>query len=909
MSKSVKILDVTLRDGMHAMGHQLTAQQMADLAGGIDSIGVDSIEFGHGNGLGGSSLQFGFAAASDLEYIKAVFSVVSRTKLAVIIIPGVGTRHELTMAAEHGVSIARLATQITECNIARQHIGMAKELGMQPRAVLPSASALTVDDTLRYAQMSESFGAEVVYLLDGGGYMLPQQVFERVAAMGKTLDVPIGFHGHNNLQLAVANSLAAVDAGAVRCRSSRHNRGDWQAGLHGRPRRSLHRDCLHAIAACRFDRIGRCNVTGPPQVQSRMSRWKKMEQVSQRVGRIRERMLAITPEIFADRARLVTESYLETMGRPYIIRRAHALERVLSEMEICVDEEQLIAGSFAGRPRGCQIFPEYDIQFVVDELDSFADRTADRFVLTEECKSELREIHHRWEGNSLADSAVALFPPEAAEPANDLIFLLTAIRSGVGHVIVDYGRPLAEGLLATMRRAQELRDALDPSDSEFGEKRAYYQAVLIVADAVIRFAGRFAELAESLAAATTESTRKRELQGIATACRKVPAHPAESFQEAIQSFWFIHLVLHLEANGHSISPGRFDQYIYRWFRRDIEDGKLDTEDADELLHCLWLKFFEINKVRDEVSSIAFGGYPMFQNLILGGQKRDGSSAVNKLSHLCLEASARLGLSQPSLSVRWYFGSNEQFTRHAMEVVSYGAGFPAMFNDEVLIPNMLQAGYTLEEAREYAIVGCTETTVPGISEPWLTGGFLNLLKLLELTVFNGYDPLLEKQYALATGEVESFQSFDEFMAAYDRQIAYYLRQLITCDNILDALHGEICPTPFESIYIDGCMDTGRTSLEGGARYNFTTLEAVGIANVAYSLAAIQRVIYDDASLSWGELKLAMRSDFLEHEELRLRLVNTVPKYGNDDDFVDLMGARVLDMLHREVQGYRSPRGGR
>ena len=214
MSKSVKILDVTLRDGMHAVGHQLTAAQMADLAVGIDSIGVDSIEFGHGNGLGGSSLQFGFAAASDLEYIKAVSAVVTRTKLAIIIIPGVGTRHELTMAVEHGVSIARLATQITECDIARQHIRMARELGMEPRAVLPFASALSVDETVRYAQMSESFGAAVVYLLDGGGYMLPEQVHDRVAAMRKKLDVPIGFHGHNNLQLAVANSLAAVDGGA-----------------------------------------------------------------------------------------------------------------------------------------------------------------------------------------------------------------------------------------------------------------------------------------------------------------------------------------------------------------------------------------------------------------------------------------------------------------------------------------------------------------------------------------------------------------------------------------------------------------------------------------------------------------------------------------------------------------------
>jgi pyruvate formate-lyase/glycerol dehydratase family glycyl radical enzyme len=589
-----------------------------------------------------------------------------------------------------------------------------------------------------------------------------------------------------------------------------------------------------------------------------------------------------------------------------VLRRARALERVLAGMEICIDEDQLIAGSFAGKPRGCQVFPEYDMQFVVDELDTFAGRTADRFVLTEQCKCELREIHRAWRGNSLADAALTLFPPDAAESAKDLVFLLTAIRSGVGHVIVDYGRAIDEGLLATMGRAEALRDALDVNDPGFADKRAYYEAVLVVGRAVIGFAGRFADLAESLAA-TADPGRGAGLREMAAVCRKVPARSAGNFREAIQSFWFIHLVLHLEASGHSMSPGRFDQYMYPLFRKDAESGALDTQAAEELLHCLWLKFFEINKVRDKISSVAFGGYPMFQNLILGGQNKDGSSAVTELSHLCLEATARLGLPQPSLSIRWYFGSDEEFMRHAMEVVSYGAGFPAMFNDEVLVPNMMQAGYSLEESRDYAIVGCTETTVPGISEPWLTGGFLNLVKLLELTIFDGHDPVAEKQYALSTGNVESFESFDQFMAAYDRQIAHYLEQLIACDNVLDTLHGRLCPTPFESIYIDGCLQSGRTSLEGGARYNFTTLEAVGIANVADSLAAIRRLVYDEASLTWDDLKSALLSDFADHEELRMRLAR-LPKYGNDDDFVDGMGARVLDTLKKEVDRYRNPRGG-
>ncbi|HHV64631.1 MAG TPA: formate C-acetyltransferase/glycerol dehydratase family glycyl radical enzyme [Peptococcaceae bacterium] len=630
---------------------------------------------------------------------------------------------------------------------------------------------------------------------------------------------------------------------------------------------------------------------------------KKLDQVSERIKKLREEIVSTIPEIFLDRAILITESYEETVGCPYIYRRAKALEKILLNMEICINNRELIVGSYAGKPRGCQLFPEYDMKFVIDELDEFEHRKADKFVISEENKAIAKTIYEKWKGNTITDQALALFPPEAADGSNNLIYLLTCLGSGIGHTLVNYELVLQKGLNGILREVDELEKKLDINDPEYTDKLIYYKSVKIVCHAAGKFAERFSLLALEESKRTLDPTRKAELLKISKICEKVPMQPASSFWEALQSFWFIHLILHLESNGHSVSPGRFDQYMYPYYEK--ESDKIFCE---ELIHSLWLKFNEINKVRNRTSSIVFGGYPMFQNIVVGGQTVTGESAVNELSHLCLEATAKVHLPQPSLSIRWFYGCPEDFIRHAVEVVSYGTGMPAMFNDEVVIPNMLQLGHTIEEARNYAIIGCTEMNVPHNSEPFLTGGFLNILKILELTIFNGFDPVSQMQYEFKTGDVENFKTFEDFVEAYYTQLSYYLKLHVTCDNILDSLHGKLCPTPFQSMLIGDCLLNGKTNLEGGARHNTTTLQLVGMANVADSLATIKKLIYEDKDLTWDRLKTALKNNYENDEILRQRIINSVPKYGNDDDYVDLLGRDVLYHCCNEAKKYRSPRNG-
>jgi pyruvate formate-lyase/glycerol dehydratase family glycyl radical enzyme len=629
--------------------------------------------------------------------------------------------------------------------------------------------------------------------------------------------------------------------------------------------------------------------------------------VTERIASLRERIYEAVPEIFADRARLVTESYCATLGIPYVLRRAKAFEHVLHNMDICIAPDELIAGSYGGNPRGCQVYPEYDMGFIISEMDTFDMRKADRFFISEETKSELRNMEQYWKNNTIADNALRLFSEEQNDCLSDLIFVLTALRSGVGHMIVDYPVCINKGLRAIIDQIEKLRQGTDINLPDFADRLVYYDAAKICCEAVIDFAHRFADIAEEQAKSETNPTRSEELLSIAENCRRVPEFPAENFLQALQSFWIAHLALHIESNGHSVSPGRFDQYMYPLYCKDKSMG-VAMESLEEQLHALWLKFFEINKVRDKVSSVAFGGYPMFQNLIVGGQDVHGKSAVNELSHLCINATMKLRLPQPSLSARWFFGCEEDFLQHSLDCIALGTGMPALFNDEALIPNMLQMGYSLEEARDYGVVGCTETTGQGNAEPWLTGGFLNTLKVLELTIFDGYDPISRRQHDFHTGPVEEMKSFEEFFEAYIKQLFYYMRQIISCDNMLDTLHARLCPTPFESVLIRNCLNNGKTSLEGGAKHNATTLEFVGVPNVADSLAAIDMMIYAQSTLNWQQMKEALLAGYKGYEALQARLLNMCPKYGNDDERVDGLSARVLDRLFEEIKKYRSPRGG-
>lgn len=626
-----------------------------------------------------------------------------------------------------------------------------------------------------------------------------------------------------------------------------------------------------------------------------------------RIESLRKRAIDTIPEIFTDRAKIVTQSYKKTSGLPSIRRRALAFAAVLDQMSICLPEEELIAGSYAGKPRGCQVYPEYGIRFLIDEMDSLEQRVSDRFIVSEVAKDELREIWGYWEGNTLSDTAWELFEPEDREAAGDTLFLLTPLRCGVGHMIVDYPLCLRKGVRSVIESIRQYRAGLDLCDAEYTDKKLFYDAAEITLEAVIRFAHRFADLAEKQAEETVNEERRHELIAIAANCRRVPEFPAENFYEALQSFWILHLALHLEASGHSISPGRFDQYMYPFYRKDIKEGAMTREKAEELLHALWIKFFELNKVRDKISTKAFGGYPMFQNLIVGGQDENGRSAVNELSYLCMEATGQLRLPQPSLSARWFYGCPNEFLEKALEVISGGGGMPALFNDEVLIPNMLRMGYSLEEARNYAIVGCTETVGQGNVEPWLTGGFINALKAVELAIFDGFDPVSGKQRIFRTGAVENM-NWEEFYQACMKQLDHMLLQLVRCDNIMDTLHARLCPTPMQSAFTKGCLESGKGNLEGGAEHNSTTLEVVGMPNLSDSLVAIRKLVYEERKIGWPALKKALLDDFKGHEDIRLLLLNKAPKYGNDDPISDEMAAEIVRHLAKVTEQYRSPRGG-
>ena len=641
---------------------------------------------------------------------------------------------------------------------------------------------------------------------------------------------------------------------------------------------------------------------------SYLDRNEKRKEVSPRIAGLRRRFVDVVPEISTDRAKIVTDVYTKNFSTPAVLRRARALEAVLDNIRIYLGEGELIVGGLAEKPRSVPLFPEYDVDFILDELDTLDSRIADRFTISEENKQVLRDILPCWQGQTIKDAGLRAFPADAKETAADLIHVLTALKSGVGHMIIDYEQVIHLGLKNIIAEIKATKDCVTFDDPECAAKRNFYDAAVICLEATIRFARRFSQLARAQAAEETDPLRRAELETIAAICTKVPAKPAENFWEACQSLWFIHVVLHLECNGHSVSLGHFDRYLFPYYEKTVAESPSGKDFARELIHCLWIKFSEINKLRDKVSSVAFGGYPMFQHITLGGQDTKGRSTVNELSHACLEATAQVGLHQPSTSIRWHYGAPDDFLHHAVEVAAYGTGMPAFFNDEVLIPNMLQAGFSIEEARDYAVVGCTEQTVPGISEPWLTGGFLNLPKVLERTLFNGYDPVREKQNPFQTGEAQTFSTYETLQEAYFKQLAHYLRHSVTCDNLLDELHGQLVPNPFEAAFIHGCIEKGKTTQEGGARFNSTTINAVGIANAADSLAAIKKLVYEEQQISWEELLAALRTDFEGNEKLRQRLLHNAPKYGNDDPYVDQIGSEILDHLHREIGQYHNPRGG-
>lgn len=631
--------------------------------------------------------------------------------------------------------------------------------------------------------------------------------------------------------------------------------------------------------------------------------------ISPRAKLLKERLLSITPEISYERAELITESYKETESMPVILRRAKALEKILSEMTICVQPDELIVGNHTPKPRSSPIFPEYSFSWIEAEFDRLAKRAGDVFLISDECKARLSNVFKYWQGKTTQEYAANLMPAEAKDAqANGVFTVGNYFFLGVGHICVDYGLVLQKGFLGIKEDVIKEKAKLSLTNPEDLKKSQFLQAVEIVCDAAINFAGRFADEAEKQAQAESSSVRQRELMAIAKNCRQVPANPAQSFYEALQSFWFVQLIIQLESNGHSISPGRFDMYMYPYYKKDITSGKLAKEQALELVECLWVKFNEINKVRDESSTKAFGGYPMFQNLIVGGQTTDGRDSTNELSYLCFDATENVRMPQPSLSIRFHQGTPQKFLIRASEVAALGLGMPAMYNDHVIIPALAARGVTLEDARDYCIIGCVEPQKGGKTEGWHDAAFFSLAKCLELALNDGLDPLTGQQLGPHTGTIESMTTFAEVVAAYRTQIEYFVKLLVISNNCCDISHGSVCPLPFLSSMVADCVPKGKSLQEGGAHYNFTGPQGVGVANVGDALAALQKVVYDDGAVDRKTLADALRKNWEGYANIRQVMLNQAPKFGNDDDAADELARLAARIYCEEVEKYTNPRGG-
>lgn len=629
-----------------------------------------------------------------------------------------------------------------------------------------------------------------------------------------------------------------------------------------------------------------------------------------RIQRVRDGVLQHEPSVCHERAAIVTDVYRRLAGElPTILLRAHALAAVLDGMSIFIAPDELVVGNQASRPRAAPLFPEYSWDWLLEELDSLPQRTADRFAVPPETRDALLEILPQWRGKSFRDRAVRALPEDVLNGHRSLLFLLTSLGCGIGHLAPDYTRVLRKGLQGIAKEARTRLASLDLTDPSTLRMRDFCQAALVVSEAAIRFAHRFAELADRLAEDVTNTERRAELCEIARICRKVPSRPAETFHEALQAFWFIHLIIQIESNGHSISPGRFDQYMMPLYEADLAAGRLTRDRAQELLDCLWIKFNEIMKVRDRMASIGFGGYPLFQNLIVGGQDAEGRDSTSELSYLCLDATRRIRLPQPSLSVRVHGGSPPEFLRAAADLAREGLGLPAFFNDDAIIPVLQNMGVPLSEARGYAEVGCVEPQVPGRTNGYYPAGFLNLGKLLSLTLHNGMDPLTGERLGVVDPDFHGFGSYEDVVAALDRQLAHVIRLIVIGDNILDDLHAALDPNPFVSLCVDDCLARGLAYEQGGAVYNYTGPNSVGLANVADALMAIKRLVFEERRVEMAALLAILDQDFAGHENARLLLLNRAPKYGNDHEEVDEIARALATRILTGFKQYRNPRGGR
>ena len=623
--------------------------------------------------------------------------------------------------------------------------------------------------------------------------------------------------------------------------------------------------------------------------------------MSERISILKDKMLSEPRYASIEQALIITETYKNNENKPRIIQRALALKNALLNLKINAEPEEMIVGNRTAGIRYGVVFPESGSTWVDKEFETLPVRPQDKFNVREEDIKIFREIiKPYWEGKSLEDVLKKKYGKEINEIAK--VVKINQKDHAQGHICPNCEKWLKKGPAGIKAEAEKYLETAS------GDKKDFYESVIIVMEGVQQFMMRYCSFLLEKAETEKDKIKKENMILTAENCKNISSRPAENFHEAVQSLWFLFVVLHMESNASSFSPGRMDSFLYPYYKKDIEKGILTNEKALEIIECLWLKFNEIVYMRNSHSAKYFAGFPIGFNIAVGGQNEKGEDFVNELSFLFLKAQEHLGLPQPNLSVRLHKGTKDKILKEAIKVVAKGSGMPQFFNDEAVIPAMEALGISEKDARNYAIVGCVELTTQGNNLGWSDAAMFNLNKILELTLNGGKCLLTGEQLSENFGDLTTYKTFEELEKSFEKHLNIFMdKMVLACEKVEEA-HINLLPSPFLSSVIDNCIEEGKDVTQGGAKYNFSGIQMIQVANLADSLWAVKKLVFDEKKISKEELLSALRDNFKGHEITRAVILNRAEKYGNDIDEVDMMGVKWAEYFKKRLENFRNYRGG-
>lgn len=639
-----------------------------------------------------------------------------------------------------------------------------------------------------------------------------------------------------------------------------------------------------------------------------------------RIKKLRQRYMAtIPPRVDSERALLITQGYMDTEGEPMILRRAKSLCNFLKEKSVFVSPGELLVGNMATTYRGAAVFPEYTLDWLYDEFDdgSFEKRSGDSeaWVISEQAKNDIRSIRDYW---STRNMSALLRPvvPEGTEnvvKAGVLSFMWPYLVVGsVGHFAPNHNRIITDGLVSVKNEAEkcisQIKGNLQKNESD---KYAFWQAEIMMCDAIREYAKRYTDVALKMAEVESDPAEKDTLLQIAKNCETVPYYPSTNYWQALQAIWFMHMLMQNEYDHPGLTLGRIDQYVYPFYKADIEAGRIDSVRGLELIEALFIKLSEVNKIKNVISSRNTGGYSMGQNITVGGKTEDGKDATNDVSFFFMDAVEGMCLHEPPISVRIHHGTPDAFYSRVIEVAKVGHGMPAIQNDEAIIPQMVDTGHSLEDSRNYCIIGCVEPAIPGNEFPCCGGTgsatYFNMANCLNIAIHGGFNPLTGVKVAPDYGNLATFKSFDDVKSSYQNTCEYFADWYVTLTNAWEIVNNNYFPMPVASLAMDDCIEKGVDITGGGAKYNRTGVGGVGQSNVGDALCAIKKLVFDDKKYSGDFLLHAIDTNWEGYEPLRQEIINEVPKFGNDDLYVDDITRWATQIFTRRIAQGIGPRG--